>query len=121
MLHNSNNTRFIEAQKCSRFCKGANVISSSMLLLWFLSLPIAGMAFDAPDSRGEVMPYVIFYGILVYPLLFFISLTCWLPYRTDHIKAAYILASIPGLWYVPVIIMFLFANFYPIFHSIFSG
>lgn len=72
------------------------------------------MMFDAPGSQNNLLLVTLYSIIVAYPLgLIAGTISSWISYRRQKFKLAYLLNSIPLLWLLPIVGLFIYANTMP--------
>ncbi|MCP3776412.1 hypothetical protein NLX71_24510 [Paenibacillus sp. MZ04-78.2] len=93
---------------CFGFCLGINIISGLSLLFWLPAVGAVGMGFDSQPATVEAtVLYIVLFNVLIYPIVFLVSLGCWSAYHKEKFTLAYFLASITVFWIILIILFIL--------------
>lgn len=89
----------------------SDVVYVVSLFFWLMIAMFSPMLFDDPAAVDSWQPWLLFGGVMVYPLLVLVSaILSWVFFAKRKGKAAMIWNYVPCLWLVPVLIFFINAN-----------
>ncbi|QHW30522.1 hypothetical protein GZH47_06420 [Paenibacillus rhizovicinus] len=87
----------------------SQIIYVISVVAWLFVLGMSVMGFDSPQAQYDMMTWLIFIYILIYPLAMAASaVTAWVLFARRRHRSALLWNGIPLLWIVPLFALLIY-------------